>query len=133
MKNRLMVTLPFLLSLFLLIAACSQQEATEVEAAHILLMYRGSERAPASVTRSKEEAKQQIENLLKQVKSGADFAELARQYSDCPSKAWGGNLGKFTRGAMVKPFEDAAFSLKKEKISDVVETPFGYHIIKRLN
>ena len=133
MKKVLALLLITVFLVALLITACSQPEVTEVEAAHILLMYKGSERAPATVTRSKEEAKQEIEELLKQVKAGADFGELAKQYSDCPSKAKGGVLGKFGKGAMVKSFEDAAFSLKKGKISDVVETPFGFHIIKRIS
>jgi parvulin-like peptidyl-prolyl isomerase len=133
MKKVLALLLITVFSVTFLITACSQPEVTEVEAAHILLMYSGSERAPATITRSKEEAKQEIEDLLKQVKSGTDFGELAKQHSDCPSKAKGGNLGSFNKGAMVPAFEDAAFSLKKGKISDVVETPFGFHIIKRIS
>ncbi len=127
-----------IVSLFLLFVAgfvfvsCSKKEKTEAHVAHILLQYKGSMRAPATVTRTKEEAKAEIEELLKKIKSGSDFAELARQYSDCPSKRNGGNLGKFTRGAMAKPFEDAAFKLKKDQISGIVETEFGYHIIKGL-
>lgn len=133
MKKLFMLGLAVVLSVSFLITACSQPEVTEVEAAHILLMYKGSERAPMTVTRTKEEAKQEIEDLLKQVKDGTDFGELAKQYSDCPSKAKGGVLGKFGKGAMVKEFEDAAFTLKKGKVSDVVETPFGFHIIKRIS
>jgi parvulin-like peptidyl-prolyl isomerase len=102
---------------------------------HILLMYKGAERAPATVTRSKEEAKAAIEEILKKLKNGEDFAKLAQAHSDCPSKAQGGDLGFFPRkgpGAMVEAFGDAAYKL--EKIGDCsaapVETPFGYHIIK---
>ncbi len=71
------------------------------------------------------------EELLEDVKTGTDFAELARVNSDDQASAVkGGNLGYFTRGSMVKPFEDAAFSMNPGDISNVVETTFGYHIIK---
>jgi len=114
------------------LAGCAQKEKTEANVAHILIMYQGSKNAFDTVTRTKEEAKVLVDSLLTQVKAGADFAELARTYSDCPSKANGGALGKFKRGDMVQPFEDVAFKLKKDKISDVVETEFGFHIIKGL-
>jgi len=80
----------------------------------------------------KAEKKAKAEDLRKQVIEGADFAEVARKSSDCPSKQAGGDLGTFTRGQMVKPFEDAAFSQKKNEIGPVVETDFGYHIIQVL-
>lgn len=133
MKSILLILI-LALSAALLITACGkQEEVTEVEAAHILIMYVGSDRAPATVTRTKEEARNEIEDILKQVKDGADFGEMARLHSDGPTKVKGGMLGKFSRGSMVKPFEDAAFALKKGKVSGVVETPFGFHIIKRVN
>lgn len=71
------------------------------------------------------------EELLQQLKAGEKFSKLAKQHSECPSGKRGGNLGFFTRGQMVKPFENAAFNLKKGEISDIVKTDFGYHIIKR--
>lgn len=104
----------------------------QIHAAHILIMYRGAYRAPVYIQRSKEEARATAEDLLKRLQDGADFAELARMYSDCPSAKRGGDLGYFGKGQMVKEFEDAAFALKKGKLSGVVETPFGFHIIKRL-
>jgi parvulin-like peptidyl-prolyl isomerase len=76
-------------------------------------------------------ARSQAEDILKRVRAGEDFAKLAEQYSSDPgSKTKGGDLGWFGRGQMVKPFEDAAFSLQPGQISDVVESDFGYHIIK---
>jgi peptidyl-prolyl cis-trans isomerase C len=80
----------------------------------------------------KAEKRAKAEDLRKQLLGGADFAETARKSSDCPSKQAGGDLGTFTRGQMVKPFEDAAFAQKKDEIGPVVETDFGYHIIQVL-
>lgn len=103
--------------------------ADQVSASHILLMYQGSMRSTA--TRSKDEAKQQIEGIAKQLDEGGDFAELAKAHSDCPSGRQGGDLGSFGRGQMVKEFEETAFGLNVGETSGVVETPFGYHIISR--
>ncbi len=114
------------------VSNCGEKAPDKITASHILVMYKGSERAPAEITLTKDEARQQSEKLLKQIKAGEDFAELAKQHSDCPSNKDGGNLNEFGRGDMVKPFEDAAFSLKVGKVSKVVETKFGYHVIKRL-
>ena len=68
--------------------------------------------------------------ILFDLQRGANFEELAKQKSLCPSGKKGGNLGWFTRGRMVKEFENAAFSLKKDQISKPVKTQFGWHIIK---
>ena len=100
-----------------------------VSASHILLMYEGSMRS--SATRSKEEALEQINDLKSQLDEGADFADLASEHYDCPSGSDGGSLGTFGKGQMVKEFQDAAFSLEEGDVSDVVETDFGYHLIKR--
>lgn len=103
-----------------------QSETPEqVRASHILIMT-----APSASDEDKAKAKATAEDLLKQVKAGADFAELAKEHSGCPSSSKGGDLGLFDKGKMVKPFEDAAFALQPGQISDVVETQFGYHIIK---
>lgn len=70
--------------------------------------------------------------VLERLKKGEKFSAIAQQVSLCPSKKRGGDLGTFTRGKMVKEFENAAFALKKGEISGIVKTQFGYHIIKRL-
>lgn len=101
----------------------------QVSASHILLMYQGSMRSTAS--RSQAQAQTEIAALKAKIDGGADFAELAKQSSDCPSGADGGDLGTFGRGQMVKAFEQTAFALEIGAISDVVETDFGYHLIKR--
>ena len=103
--------------------------ADNVRASHILLMYAGSARS--SATRTKEQAQSQIKALKSQIDDGGDFESLARQNSDCPSGRSGGDLGQFGRGQMVPEFEKTAFGLEVGAISDVIETDFGYHIIKR--
>lgn len=103
--------------------------STQIRVAHILLMYKGSMRSEA--TRSKDEALSAIEEIRGEIADGADFGQMARQYSDCPSSEEGGDLGYFGKGAMVGEFEDAAFELEPGDISDIVETPFGFHLIQR--
>jgi peptidyl-prolyl cis-trans isomerase C len=80
----------------------------------------------------KAEKKKKIEDLRKQILEGADFAEVAANNSDCPSKERGGNLGQIRRDQTVKPFEDAAFSQERNVVGPVVTTDFGYHIIQVL-
>ncbi|EGV16292.1 peptidylprolyl isomerase [Thiocapsa marina] len=96
-----------------------------IRASHILIGVDSN-----ATPEEKEKAKQKAEGLLKQVQSGEDFAELAKTESTCPSAPQGGDLGEFGRGQMVAPFEEAAFSLEPGDVSEVVETQFGYHIIK---
>lgn len=88
-------------------------EYTQVKAAHILV---GSEsRAKA---------------LKNRIDNGESFSDVAKKYSSCPSGEFGGNLGYFERGKMVKEFEDAAFALPVGVVSNPVQTQFGWHLIK---
>ena len=98
----------------------------QVKAAHILLKV-PEDADEATVAKRRELA----ENLLAQLRGGADFAQLAKAYSDDQSNAdEGGDLGYFKRGVMVSEFEEAAFSLNPGELSQVVRTPFGFHIIR---
>ncbi|MEO6214353.1 MAG: peptidylprolyl isomerase [Vicinamibacterales bacterium] len=96
-----------------------------VRASHILIPLPQGGDADA-----KKAAKTKAESLLKQIKGGGDFAKLAQEHSSDGSAQQGGDLGFFTRGQMVGPFEQAAFGLKPGQVSDLVETQFGFHIIK---
>jgi len=97
----------------------------KVEARHILLKVE-SESTVDSINKRRKE----IEDILKLARDGKDFAELAGEYSEGPTRNKGGYLGEFTKETMVKPFADAAFSLKAGEISDPVLTQFGWHIVK---
>lgn len=81
----------------------------------------------------KSEKKAKMENLRKKILDGADFAEVARQNSDCPSKEKGGDLGNIIKGQTVEPFENAAFSQEKNEIGPVITTDYGYHVIQVLD
>jgi peptidyl-prolyl cis-trans isomerase C len=96
-----------------------------VKASHILIRVDSQEDDA-----QKAEARKKIEEVAKKLAAGENFAELAKTYSDCPSSSNGGDLGSFSRGQMVPEFEEVAFSLKPGEISPVVETNFGFHIIK---
>lgn len=96
-----------------------------VRASHILIKV--EEKADEA---QKKAARTEIEKIQAKVKAGEDFAALAKEFSQCPSAENGGDLGVFTRGQMVEPFEKAAFSLTEGTVSEIVETQFGYHLIK---
>ena len=102
------------------------QQGERVRASHILIGFPQNADAAA-----KEQARVRAAAVLSEVEAGNDFAALAKQYSEDPgSGANGGDLGYFERGQMVGPFEEEAFSLAPDQTSDLVESPFGYHIIR---
>jgi len=110
------------------------KEEERVAASHVLVAYKGARGAAPTVVRTKEQAKKRAQEVLKKAKGAqaTDFAAIAKKYSDDPgSGPKGGELGTFARAAMVKPFSDAAFSLKPGDVSEIVETDFGFHVIKR--
>ena len=97
----------------------------QIRASHILIKV-----DPKADDTQKALAKQKIKTLQEKLKSGEDFGALAKEYSEGPSNVKNGDLGYFERGRMVKPFEDAAFAMKPGEVSGIVETQFGYHLIK---
>jgi parvulin-like peptidyl-prolyl isomerase len=107
-------------------------QPSQVGARHILVMHDDSAAKPENLHRTREEARKRAQEALLKIRGGADFAEMVKEYSDEPgSSERGGDLGVFERGTMVKPFADAAFALKVGEVSEVVETKYGFHIIKR--
>tara|TARA_B100000287_G_scaffold141734_1_gene133445 strand:+ start:227 stop:556 length:330 start_codon:yes stop_codon:yes gene_type:complete len=102
----------------------------KISASHILLMHKESQNSRSEIT--SDEAKKKIDDIYENIKSGkVKFADAAVQYSNCPSGQSGGSLGEFTKGMMVKAFEDVAFSLDVEEMSEPFESEFGFHIVKR--
>ena len=75
---------------------------------------------------------QEAKAVLERLKQGEKFVNIAKEISLCPSGKRGGDLGSFSRGKMVKEFENAAFALQKGQVSPIIKTKFGYHLIKRL-
>jgi NIMA-interacting peptidyl-prolyl cis-trans isomerase 1 len=105
----------------------------EISAQHLLVMYQGSKSAARAIKRSKEEARIRATEALDAIKRGQDFDKVVSAYTDEPGgAARRGALGRFSRDKMVKAFSDAAFALKVGEISPVVESPFGFHVIRRL-
>ncbi len=97
----------------------------QVRARHILI-----QAGPEASDAEKNEAKKKIAEVEKKLNDDGDFSELAKEYSDCQSSEKGGDLGYFGHGQMVESFDKAAFALDPGEVSDVVESRFGYHLIK---
>src|SRR5580704_6125149 len=101
-------------------------------AQHILVAYKSAKRAPKGVTRSKAEAKARAAEALAKIQSGTSFEDAVKEYSDDAGSADRmGSVGKFHRDQMDPAFSTAAFALRVGQVSDVVETPFGFHLIRR--
>jgi len=101
-------------------------------AQHVLVAYKAAKRAPKGITCSKADAKARAQEALAKIRGGAPFEDVVKTYSDdAGSVDRMGSVGKFRRGDMDPAFSSAAFSLKVGEVSDVVETPFGFHVIKR--
>ena len=101
------------------------KQPEQVRASHILIKVE-----PQADGSQKAAARKKIEKIQQRVQKGEDFAALAQELSQDPSSAKGGDLGYFGRGQMVRSFEQAAFALMPGEVSDIVETKFGYHLIK---
>jgi len=107
-------------------------QPTQVGARHILVMHNESLAKPENVNRTKAEARRRAQEALTRIRGGASFEEMVKEYTDEPGGAErNGDLGLFDRSTMVKPFADAAFALKVGEVSEVVETKYGFHVIKR--
>jgi parvulin-like peptidyl-prolyl isomerase len=103
----------------------------QIGARHILVAYRGAQRVDPKITRTREQARVLAEQIARDVRAGKDWSALWQQYSNEPGGQHGGELGIFGRGQMVPAFERAAFELAVGQTSNVVETPFGFHVIQR--
>jgi NIMA-interacting peptidyl-prolyl cis-trans isomerase 1 len=108
-------------------------QPSQVGAKHILIMHVESTAKPEGVNRTRAEALQRAREVLLKIRGGETFEEMVKQYTDEPGGVErGGDLGVFDRSTMVKPFADAAFALKVGEVSEIVETKYGFHIIKRV-
>ena len=102
----------------------------KISASHILIMHKDSKDSRSSL--SKDDAMKLIKEIhSKLTKKVSSFKDLASKHSECSSSAYGGSLGEFGKGMMVKAFEESAFALEVGEICEPIETEFGYHIIKR--
>ena len=97
----------------------------QIRASHILIKVE-----PQADAMQKDRARKALKKVQQKLQTGEDFGALAKEFSQGPSAPKGGDLGFFGRGQMVKPFEDKAFAMKTGEVSDIVETQFGYHLIK---
>jgi NIMA-interacting peptidyl-prolyl cis-trans isomerase 1 len=105
----------------------------QIGAKHLLVMYNESISKPPEVHRTRAEARKRAQEALLKVRAGAPFEEVVKEYTDEPGGLErGGDLGIFDKKSMVAPFANAAFRLKVGEVSEVVETTYGFHVIKRV-
>jgi parvulin-like peptidyl-prolyl isomerase len=108
------------------------RQPKEVGARHILIMHDRSKDKPESIHRSYDQALKRAKECLLKARQGTDWNALVKEYSDEPgADERHGDLGVFPRGQMVRAFSEAAFELRVGQISEVVETPYGFHVIQR--
>jgi len=103
-----------------------------IRARHILVAYEDAKGAPERIKRSREEANSKVQRIHQELQAGANFESLAKTHSDDGSAKRGGDLGVFTKGVMNPLFEQTTLELEIGDHSGVIETPFGFHIIERL-
>jgi hypothetical protein len=107
-------------------------EPSKVGVKHILVKYAGAKKAPATVTRSREDACLRAQEARSKLEGGASFEDVVKDYSEeAGATTRGGSIGSVERKDVAAPFADAAFELKPGETSHVVETEFGFHVIQR--
>jgi protein-disulfide isomerase len=112
--------------------ADSKAEYPMARLRHLLVQYRGAREAAPGVTRTKAEAEARAQELRKRIAvAPGEFARIAHEESDCPSAKQGGELGRFTQGELEPRLEVALFILEPGQVSEVVESPFGFHVLLR--
>ena len=110
----------------------ASNEPVMIRAQHLVVMHRDSRNAPPVMVRTRAEARVRAEEALQKIKDGADPDEIMGKYSDEPGAAERkGDLGRFSKRQMVKKFSEAAFKLKPGEVSEIIETEFGFHVIRR--
>ncbi len=108
-------------------------EAATILVEHLVVMHQDARRVPPNVTRTRPEARARAEEAQRRAAAGEPFSALVEEYSDEPgAAARGGRLPRFRYEDMVPEFSRAAFALAPGELSDVVDTPFGYHVILRI-
>ncbi|MEZ4429683.1 MAG: peptidylprolyl isomerase [Nannocystaceae bacterium] len=105
----------------------------KVHTRHILIRYKGAKNADKKVKRSKEDAEKLAKKIQEEAAGGGDFQALAKKHGEDGSAEKGGDLGPVGRGMFVPAYEEAAFALKKDEVSQVIESDFGFHVIQRVD
>lgn len=109
-----------------------ESQPRQIGARHVLVMHDESTSKPQGLKRTRADALKRAQDALLKIRGGAAFEEIVKEYTDEPGGAErAGDLGTFDRNTMVKAFSDSAFALKVGEVSEIVETKFGFHIIKR--